>query len=75
MFKKYKIDRYISELHGERLCLIKRLWNHYAHKAQRLVCKLLGGHRWEDHSIATPDTGDIDLVCSRCGYTYYKVLY
>jgi len=27
------------------------------------------GHQWEDHGYATPDSGCIDMVCSRCGYS------
>ena len=33
------------------------------------------GHDFEDHSVATPDTGDIHLVCRRCGADYQTILY
>lgn len=34
----------------------------------RAVCKLKG-HRWVDESFAEPDSGCIDMSCSRCGYS------
>lgn len=33
------------------------------------------GHKLEDESTVGPDSGDIALVCSRCGYTYHHQLY
>jgi hypothetical protein len=41
---------------------------------RRLVCKMFG-HRWEDTSWCTPDSGGDGQWCSRCGdgwsHTYY----
>lgn len=35
----------------------------------------LRGHNWEDQSTVGPDSGDIHLVCLRCGCSEQTILY
>ena len=44
------------------------MWHGMRHLWARLVCKFRG-HEWEDEGWATPDSGCIDMVCQRCGYS------
>lgn len=41
---------------------------------RRLLCKILG-HKWENHSHITPDSGIEDIGCSRCGEGHRIVWY
>lgn len=49
--------------------------------AERIRCHVLylicckRGHAWEDTSICTPDTGTMELTCTRCGFTDGTILY
>ena len=38
------------------------------------VCKIRG-HRLEDHSRCGRDSGSVDVVCLRCGASWYTQLY
>lgn len=32
-------------------------------------------HQFDDYGTAGPESGDIYLICKKCGYSYYHVLY
>ena len=40
----------------------------------RLICDKFG-HKYVDYGHAGPDSGPIDLECSRCGYSHHEQLY
>lgn len=42
--------------------------------ANMAICEAIG-HKWEDHSVATPEYGNIDMVCVRCGISHFQYLY
>jgi hypothetical protein len=33
------------------------------------------GHAWVDDSVATPDSGNMDMRCTRCGESFHHQLY
>ena len=45
------------------------IWN-----VKFMICQKIG-HKWEDYSHAGPDSGSIDMECSRCGHSYHHCLY
>lgn len=40
----------------------------------RLICKI-AGHKLVDHSCAGPDTGNVSIECTRCGFSHSATLY
>ncbi len=44
------------------------------HFIQSLPCRWKG-HAWEDHGYAGPESGAIDMECSRCGKCFHVQLY
>ena len=48
-------------------------WNQY-HKWQYRRCESIG-HKWSDYSSAGPESGNINLVCDKCGTGHYVILY
>ena len=50
------------------------IWYFTKHQIDRLLCKVFG-HRLADRSVATPDSGNMDVECKRCGEYWSNPLY
>lgn len=57
--------------HGAKLEIA---WWWVRHGWKLLVCRMRG-HKIVDHSYGGPDTGCVDVECTRCGQNWYTRLY
>jgi hypothetical protein len=48
-------------------CVVYFKWVHF-------MCEKFG-HKWEVECIQTPDTGQEDFTCVRCGYSPETIIY
>jgi hypothetical protein len=47
----------------------------FARDVLRSAACIVRGHDLEDTSTAGPDSGDMSMVCRRCGYSWHHQLY
>lgn len=59
---------------GTLLSYVHSVYGHVHWLVGAIVCHFLD-HAWEDASHAGPESGNMDMYCSRCGKTFHHQLY
>lgn len=60
---------YVCSYNGEKPTLLgycKAFFNEMTWFLPAMWCQISGNHKWEDTSTVGPDSGNMDMTCSRC---------
>lgn len=72
-----KFDAYhemTCEMHCKPVAYILATCSTAKYLIGAVVCSVRG-HQWEDDSCVGPESGNMDMYCSRCGESFHHQLY
>jgi len=70
----YNFEKFHAEGYGGKYTIAHHMYYEIRDLINRTHCKL-SGHCLEDNSIAGPESGNMSVRCSRCGYEWSETLY
>jgi len=78
-YTNFKMGQYYSR--GMDECKVPEIFDPFIfamdiihYKYLQFICTYKG-HDWEDNSHASPESGNMDMYCKRCGETFHHILY